>query len=709
MRNRDSIDAHEPETEESRPVCSTSSNSKESDERKERKSRPSNQARPPPAMTSHQMYLNEYGGRTGLANIGNTCFLNASLQALMHCPPLVGMMLSMDLFRYRQRALGAPPLLQRKYLLVEQFVLVLRRIWGGSQRVCAPKGLVQRNMDLHTEFQNFGQHDSQEFTRGLLGCMHEAVRFFATYDYTKPLNGDAEGKNKGKNESRKKPRIREFSVISDLFEGTLRSDVKCSRCETVSTVCESFLDLSLEIPKDPDLKKVEQERGEQAMTTVKQGMLSTFTNYLGLTSPPLSLETLLHTFCTSSELSHPNQYLCEVCNDKVDAHKVLSISRLPEILCVHIKRFSYHVYGSKVSRNVMFKLKELDMAPYLHPTLRGKQVLSKYDLYGVVRHSGGLSGGHYVAYAKSHNTGKWFSFDDHIVTPVTAETVASQQAYILMYVRKSDPALTRRISRASSGGDTTPVKGPQSTEQERRPRYLISRYWRHKSQYMSDPGPIDNRGLCCRHGIPMQGISEGRLAFSVSEGGWWNLHARYGGGPAVPVDARTLCRKCEDIQRRRAEKQRIVSLEKQSARSGGDAWYLVSERWMREWREYILGMDDTPGPGPISNSDLFEENSNTLREGLHPARHYRGIRGPVWFALIEIYGGGPEVIRKRLHIYDPPYTPRGREISVHMEEEEEEEIESQETAGLNGVNRVREKHQPVANESANKVNEQQAK
>jgi hypothetical protein len=51
---------------------------------------------------------------------------------------------------------------------------------------------------------------------------------------------------------------------------------------------------------------------------------------------------------------------------------------------------------------------------------------------------GGVSGGHYIAFARQHVTNKWYKFDDKDVEEVSEDTVKKQEAYVLFYRRKHD-------------------------------------------------------------------------------------------------------------------------------------------------------------------------------------------------------------------------------------------------------------------------------
>jgi ubiquitin carboxyl-terminal hydrolase 4/11/15 len=55
----------------------------------------------------------------------------------------------------------------------------------------------------------------------------------------------------------------------------------------------------------------------------------------------------------------------------------------------------------------------------------------------VSNHYGSLAFGHYTAYCKNHESGKWYDFNDSSVSELDSPNeVVSSAAYVLYYVRK---------------------------------------------------------------------------------------------------------------------------------------------------------------------------------------------------------------------------------------------------------------------------------
>jgi len=75
------------------------------------------------------------------------------------------------------------------------------------------------------------------------------------------------------------------------------------------------------MPKTTQLKRVSMERGKEALTPNNSGWFGSTLNALGITSAPLSLQTCLHSFCTSEELIKKEKYKCEKCKEKKRCHQ----------------------------------------------------------------------------------------------------------------------------------------------------------------------------------------------------------------------------------------------------------------------------------------------------------------------------------------------------------------------------------------------------
>lgn len=112
--------------------------------------------------------------------------------------------------------------------------------------------------------------------------------------------------------------------------------------------------------------------------------------------------------------------------------KFSQVLNLPEVLCIHLKRFRHELtFPSKIANFVSFPLTDLDMRPYLYNNCRNEA--TSYDLTSVICHHGTANGGHYTCYAINPGTGQWYELDDHCVMPVSAETVSNAEGYVLFY------------------------------------------------------------------------------------------------------------------------------------------------------------------------------------------------------------------------------------------------------------------------------------
>lgn len=152
---------------------------------------------------------------------------------------------------------------------------------------------------------------------------------------------------------------------------------------------------------------------------------------------------------------------------KRDASKRILFATLPRVLTCHLKRFAQTTRGRfhKLDAHVSFPL-ELDMAPFVVSRQRGDGAIDRvretlYRLSGVVVHSGGMSGGHYVAYVRDI-TDDWFLISDTSVSHATEAQVLRCQAYLLFYERQAASATPAGEARGGAGGAEETKEGQSS-------------------------------------------------------------------------------------------------------------------------------------------------------------------------------------------------------------------------------------------------------
>jgi ubiquitin carboxyl-terminal hydrolase 4/11 len=115
-------------------------------------------------------------------------------------------------------------------------------------------------------------------------------------------------------------------------------------------------------------------------------------------------------------LSEDNEWYCNRCKERRLANKKLEIWTVPDILVIHLKRFSAHRgLRDKIDVLVDFPTENLDLKDWVGLP-EGKNTV--YDLFAVDNHYGGLGGGHYTAFAQNFYDQKWYEyngkFDDRI-------------------------------------------------------------------------------------------------------------------------------------------------------------------------------------------------------------------------------------------------------------------------------------------------------
>ena len=343
---------------------------------------------------SHEIYKNK--GLTGLANLGNTCFVNSCIQILSHTYELNDFL---NLQTYRKK-------LQKKYesaLLIEWDEL--RTLMWSENCVISPGKLLKTIQKLaHFKkidiFTGYAQNDLPEFLLFVIDCFHIGL----SRDVNMSISGNVE--NPVDSMAVKcfsmiqKMYSKEYSEIWNMFYGIHVSQIiSLETGEVLSASPEPYFMINLSIPT-------------------------------GNKSP--SLIDCFDLYVEGEVLDGDNAWYNEATKLKQNVQKKLSYWSLPTILVIDIKRFNAQNRKNQIL--VTFPLENFDLSKYVVGYKKESYV---YDLYGICNHSGGVHGGHYTAFVKNAN-GKWYEFNDTIVTEIMdTNKLITPKAYCFFYRKKT--------------------------------------------------------------------------------------------------------------------------------------------------------------------------------------------------------------------------------------------------------------------------------
>ena len=175
--------------------------------------------------------MDEKGGLRGMQNLGNTCFMNSTLQCLSAVPAFASFFARTE--RYVE-LINVDSALGTKGAMTHATTELLHEIWSGVFSLVSPQGFKKVLAKFAGQFHGYQQHDAQEALMVILNLLHEDLTTYGLPEVKGRL-----------------PK----SPVADLFGGTFRSVVTCDECHTESTIYEPFMNLSLPVP-EKERKKI---------------------------------------------------------------------------------------------------------------------------------------------------------------------------------------------------------------------------------------------------------------------------------------------------------------------------------------------------------------------------------------------------------------------------------------------------------------------
>ena len=186
-------------------------------------------------------------GLVGLFNLGNTCYLNCSLQCLSNTKDLT----KYFLFNYYQNDINLQTTFGSNGVLVKAYSDLINLMWLSKFVKINPHFFrVAFCVSTH-KFMNSQQQDAMEFISLLLNYLHEDLNRVKQKPYL-----IIEEQREKESDILASQRIysynlkRDNSIIIDLFNGQFQNTIKCTTCFKEFKKYESFNNISLPIPEE---------------------------------------------------------------------------------------------------------------------------------------------------------------------------------------------------------------------------------------------------------------------------------------------------------------------------------------------------------------------------------------------------------------------------------------------------------------------------
>ena len=331
-------------------------------------------------------------GLSGLANLGNTCFINSCMQVLSHTYELNDFLRSKTYKTKLNNCHDSVILLEwdnlREMMWSKNCIISPAKFINCIHKLAGIKGV--------TLFTTYSQNDVTEFLVFIIDCFHLAITREVTMNIKGNVINETDILAIQCFETIKSMYSKDYSEIWTLFYGIHVSYLKNVKTgEIISKKPEPFFTIDLPIPTD----------------ILNVGLLDCLNLYI-------KGEIIDDVYIESSQTKEP-------------ACKSIQFWSFPQILVFVFKRFNHQ--NKKNNILIDFPVEDLDLSNY---AIGYSQESFKYNLYGICNHDGSVHGGHYTALIKNANC-NWYNFNDTNVNKVLNDSIITSKAYCLFYRKKT--------------------------------------------------------------------------------------------------------------------------------------------------------------------------------------------------------------------------------------------------------------------------------
>ena len=342
----------------------------------------------------------DYYPTKGLNNVGLTCYMNSTLQCLLHIPELTNFFIN----AYNEFSNKNEKIIQKtetKGKISKEYNALLNEIFSNSRNFfgfdssVSPKKFNDLISRLNPQFSKYQSNDAKDLIIYLLQEMHEELNYFGGQKLQKiPQCNQLDESDSFKFFYEVNSKMN-FSIISYLFWGIVKQTTICRVCKSTLFNFQYFQYLSFPLYRYANTK---------------------FNIYKGLKD-----------YIAEEILTGDNQFYCQKCQNLRDAKIFSKIYYTSPYLLINLD------YG----KNKIYIPKEIDYGSII---ILSKEFLEikageiTYNLIAVSSHIGSSgNSGHYITYCRDIKSDSWYKFNDSSVSKCDFENTKEYSPYLLLF------------------------------------------------------------------------------------------------------------------------------------------------------------------------------------------------------------------------------------------------------------------------------------
>lgn len=335
----------------------------------------------------------------GFINLGNTCYLNSTLQLLFSINEIKDYFINKNFLEelnsnLRKTNFKKNKNIKNNILFIQNFYSLISDYSNNNKKILTPKNLLTSIQNINEDFIGYDQHDSQEILLIIMDIIHENLKYEVDINYVGTPKNETDKLVIDSINALSKILDYKYSIVNQLFYGMYYCQYKSleedSYGKVISKKFEYFNNLTLEFNGNNLIENFD--------IFFKNEILD----------------------CKLEEESSKKKYKVE---------KDVKIVNAPKYLFITLKK--YNNTNKKHNNNYTFPIYNLDFSKYC---MGYDQYQCTYDLKGVICHQGNLDYGHY--YSVLNNEDSWFLMNDDDVSKFNMEKNKQKlfnDAYVLLY------------------------------------------------------------------------------------------------------------------------------------------------------------------------------------------------------------------------------------------------------------------------------------